>query len=78
MCCINTNVLFTKSLALIFLLNIHVKKINYFVFIVHQVNKHGVSRRWFTEADVKDFKSGALRTTTDIIKTGFELSLLSS
>ena len=38
------------------------------------MNKHGVSRRWFTEADLKDFKSGALRTTTDITKTGFELS----
>ena len=25
------------------------------------MNKHGVSRKWFTEADVKDFKSGALR-----------------
>ena len=29
---------------------------------MHQVNKHGVSRKWFTEVDVKDFKSGALRT----------------
>ena len=30
------------------------------------MNKHGVSRKWFTEVDVKDFKSGALRTTTEI------------
>ena len=29
----------------------------------------------FTEADVKDFKSGALRTTTNITRTGFELSV---
>ena len=26
------------------------------------MNKHGASVRWFTEADVKYFKSGALRT----------------
>ena len=26
------------------------------------MNKHGVSRSWFTKADVKDFKSGRLRT----------------
>ena len=25
------------------------------------MNKHGVSKRWFTEANVKHFKSGALR-----------------
>ena len=49
-------------------MNIYVKKINYFVFIIHQVNKHGVSRRWFTEADVKDFKSGALRTIPNITR----------
>ena len=42
--------------------------------IIHQVNKHRVSRRCFTEADVKDFKSGALQTTTNITRTGFELS----
>ena len=35
------------------------------------MNKHGVSR-WFNEADVKDFKSGALRTTTNITRTGFD------
>ena len=28
------------------------------------MNKHGVSSRWFTEAEVKYFKSGALRTVT--------------
>ena len=39
------------------------------------MNKHGVSRKWFTEADVQDFKSGALRTTTNITRTGFELSV---
>ena len=33
------------------------------------MNKHGVSRRCFTEADVKDFKSGALRTITNITKS---------
>ena len=43
------------------------KKINYFVFIIHQVNKHGVSR-WFTEADVKNFVSYALRTITNITR----------
>ena len=37
------------------------------------MNEHGVSRAWFTEADVKDFKSGALRTITEITKKGFEL-----
>ena len=26
------------------------------------MNKHGVSRRWFTEADVKHFKNGTLQT----------------
>ena len=31
---------------------------------MHQVNNHGVSGRWFTETDVKHFKSGALRTIT--------------
>ena len=30
------------------------------------MNKHGVSRRWFIEADVKHLKSGALRTITSI------------
>ena len=34
-----------------------VKKINYFVFIIQQLNNHGVSRRLFTETDVK--QSGA-------------------
>ena len=29
----------------------------------------GVSRRWFTKADVKYFKSGALRTITNITKS---------
>ena len=29
---------------------------NYFVLIIHQVNNHGVSRRWFTESDVKHFR----------------------
>ena len=33
------------------------------------MNKHGVSLRWFTEADVKDFKSGALRTITNITRS---------
>ena len=39
------------------------------------MTKHGVYRRWFTEADLKDFKSGSLRTITTIIRTGFELSV---
>ena len=39
------------------------------------MNKRGVSRRWFTEADVKDFKSGALRTAADVTRTGFLLSV---
>ena len=46
----------------LYILKIYVKKINYFVFIIHQVNNHGVSRRGLTETDVKHFKSGALRT----------------
>ena len=37
------------------------------------MNKHGVSRKWFTETDVKDFKSAALKTIPEITKTGFEL-----
>ena len=40
-------------------------KINYFVL----VNKHGVSKRWFTEVDVKDFQSDALRAITNIIRS---------
>ena len=34
----------------------------------HQVNNHGVSRRWFTETDVKHFMSSTLRTITNIIR----------
>ena len=56
-------------------INIYVNKRNYFVFILHQVNKHGVSRRCSTEADVKDFKNGVFRTATNITRTGFELSV---
>ena len=44
----------------------YVKKINYFVVITHKVNNHGISRRCFTETDVKYFKNGALRTITNI------------
>ena len=40
------------------------------------MNKHGVGRRWFTEADSEDFKSGALRITTNIATTGFKLRSL--
>ena len=32
------------------------------------MNKHGVSIRCFTETDVKHFKSGALRTITNIVQ----------
>ena len=39
------------------------------------MNKQGVSRRCFTEADVKDCKSGALRPITNITRTGFVLSV---
>ena len=42
------------------------KKRNYFVFSIYQVNKHGVSGRWFTKTNVKDFMSGTLRTITQI------------
>ena len=28
------------------------------------MNNHRVSRKWFTETDVKQFKSGALQTST--------------
>ena len=31
----------------------------------HQMNKLGVFSRWFTEADIKYFKSAALRTVTN-------------
>ena len=37
------------------------------------MNKHGVSRRWFT--DIKDVKSGALKTA-NITRIGFKLSIL--
>ena len=43
------------------------KKLSY--LIKHQANKHGVSRRWFIQADIKDFKSGLLRTITNIIRS---------
>ena len=33
------------------------------------MNKHGVSRRSFSEADIKHFKSGALRTITNITRS---------
>ena len=46
--------------------------------MIHQVNKHGVSKRFFTEDDVKDFKIGALRITTNITRTVFELRVLRS
>ena len=55
-------------------MNISAKERYYFAFIIHQVNKHGVFKMWCTEADVKDFKRGALGTTRDITKTGLELS----
>ena len=32
------------------------------------MNKHGVSRRWSTEADAKNFKSDALRTIAEKCK----------
>ena len=44
-------------------------KINYFAFIIRQVNNRQVSRRWFTETEVKHFKSGALETITNITKS---------
>ena len=34
--------------------------------MINQVNKYGVSRRWFIETDVKHFKRGALRTIINI------------
>ena len=33
------------------------------------MNKCGVSRRWFTEADVKDFKNTALRIVKNITRS---------
>ena len=33
------------------------------------MNKRGVSRRWFTEADVKDFKNTALRIVKNITRS---------
>ena len=35
---------------------------------MHQLNKHGVSRRWLTVTDFKHIKSGTLRAVTNIIK----------
>ena len=61
----NTKVLFTEVIkAYLFIKNIcklnkYVKKRNYFVFIIHQLNKH----------DVKHFKSGALRTITNVTRS---------
>ena len=40
----------------------------FFVFIMHQVYKHGVSGRCITETGVKHIRSGALRTITNIAK----------
>ena len=59
----------------IHVINAYVKKKNCFVFIIHQVNKHGITRGWFTEAGVTDFKSGALRTTPNVTRAGFKLSV---
>ena len=63
-------------LVLTFLYNInvnknkYVKKRNYFVFVIHKVNKHGVSSRiCFAESDTKNFKIGALRTITNITRS---------
>ena len=57
--------LLTLFVAFLFIY-IYVKKINYFVFIIHQVNNHRVSRGWLTETDVKHLKSSALGTITNI------------
>ena len=57
--------LLTLFVAFLFIY-IYVKKINYFVFIIHQVNNHRVSRRWLTETDVKHLKSSAIATITNI------------
>ena len=52
-----------KLLVLLFLYNIYVNQNNYvkkgncFVFIINQMNKHGVSRRQLTETAVKHFRS---------------------
>ena len=46
--------------------NVCVKIRNYFAFIKHQMNKHGVSARQITGTDVKHFKSGALKTIPNI------------
>ena len=40
-----------------------------FCLIKHQVNKVGISRRWCTEADGKNFKSGVLRTIRNITRS---------
>ena len=50
-------------------INKYVMKRNHFVFIIHQVNTHGVSRRWFTETHVQSFKSRALRTITNTTRS---------
>ena len=60
---------FLLKLLVFFLIQyIHTKKITFFDFIIYPVNKLGVSRRWFTEADVKDFKSGTLRAIKNITR----------
>ena len=60
--------------------NIHIgkllKNINYtlkFLTFFFLNNLH--ARRWFIEADVKDFKSGALKTITNITRIAFKLSI---
>ena len=69
-CYSNTNVLLPFCTIYMYIkINMSIKKINYFVFVVHQVNKHVVSRRWFTKADVRYFKSGALKTIPNITRS---------
>ena len=42
------------------------RRFNYFVFIINQVNNHGLSRRWIADTEIKHLKSGAFRTITNI------------
>ena len=64
-----------KLLVLTFFYNIYInqnkyfKKMNYFVFTINKVNKHQVSRKWFTKTDTKHLQSDALRTNTNTTRS---------
>ena len=60
--------LFTKHICK---LGKYVNKRNCFVFIIHRLNKHGVSRRWLTIIYFKHFQNVSLKTITNITRNNF-------